>query len=84
MFDLNKYFNKDTLYDVFDVTHMESDLYVNDGYLYKKMNLGYSSFDNKVNTINYLLDNKDIINIDEIVEILRISGVKLIVKKQTS
>ena len=62
MFDLNKYFNKDTLYDVFDVTHMESDLYVNDGYLYKKMNLGYSSFDNKVNTINYLLDNKDIIN----------------------
>lgn len=67
MFDLNKYFNKDTLYDVFDVTHMESDLYVNDGYLYKKMNLGYSSFDNKVNTINYLLDNKDIINIDELV-----------------
>lgn len=67
MIDLNKYFNKDTLYDVFDVTHMESDLYVNDGYLYKKMNLGYSSFDNKVNTINYLLDNKDIINIDELV-----------------
>lgn len=67
MFDLNKYFNKDTLYDVFDVTHMESDLYVNDGYLYKKMNLGYSSFDNKVNTINYLLDNKDIININELV-----------------
>lgn len=67
MFDLNKYFNKNTLYDVFDVTHMESDLYVNDGYLYKKMNLGYSSFDNKVNTINYLLDNKDIINIDELV-----------------
>lgn len=67
MFDLNKYFNKDTLYDVFDVTHMESDLYVSDGYLYKKMNLGYSSFDNKVNTINYLLDNKDIINIDELV-----------------
>lgn len=67
MLDLNKYFNKDTLYDVFDVTHMESDLYVNDGYLYKKMNLGYSSFDNKVNTINYLLDNKDIINIDELV-----------------
>ena len=28
-------------------------------------------------------EDEDIINIDEIVEILRISGVKLIVKKQT-
>lgn len=67
MINFNKFCNSETLYDVFDVTHMESDLYVNDGYLYKKMNLGYSSFDNKVNTINYLLDNKDIINIDELV-----------------
>ena len=67
MIDFNKFCNSETLYDIKDINHVESDLYVKNGIMYKKMNLSYGQFDNKLNTINFLIDNKNIINIKELV-----------------
>lgn len=67
MIDFNKFCNSETLYDIKDINHVESDLYVKNGIMYKKMNLSYGQFDNKLNTINFLIDNKNIINIEELV-----------------
>ena len=35
--------------------------------MYKKMNLSYGQLDNKLNTVYFLIDNKNIINIEELV-----------------
>ena len=67
MINFNKFCNSETLYDIKDINHVESDLYVKNGIMYKKMNLSYGQFDNKLNTINFLIDNKNIINIEELV-----------------
>ena len=67
MINFNKFCNSETLYDIKDINHVESDLYVKNGIMYKKMNLSYGQFDNKLNTINFLIDNKNIINIEELI-----------------
>lgn len=87
MINFNKFCNSETLYDIKDINHVESDLYVKNSIMYKKMNLSYEQFDNKLNTINFLIDNKNIINIKElvlpngIVHIDRNSGVLIIKEK---
>lgn len=67
MINFNKFCNSETLYDIKDINHVESDLYVKNGIMYKKMNLSYGQFDNKLNTVNFLIDNKNVINIEELV-----------------
>ncbi len=67
MIDFNKFCNSETLYDIKNINHVESDLYVKNGVMYKKMNLSYGQLDNKLNTVYFLIDNKNIINIEELV-----------------
>lgn len=67
MINFNKFCNSETLYDIKDINHVESDLYVKNGVMYKKMNLSYGQLDNKLNTVYFLIDNKNIINIEELV-----------------
>ena len=87
MIDFNKFCNSETLYDIKNINHVESDLYVKNGVMYKKMNLSYGQLDNKLNTINSLIDNKNVIDIEElvlpsgIVHIDRNSGVLIIKEK---
>ena len=57
MINFNKFCNSETLYDIKDINHVESDLYVKNGVMYKKMNLSYGQLDNKLNTVNFLIDN---------------------------
>lgn len=87
MIDFNKFCNSETLYDIKNINHVESDLYVKNGIMYKKMNLSYGQLDNKLNTVNSLIDNKNVIDIEElvlpsgIVHIDRNSGVLIIKEK---
>ena len=64
MIDFNKFCNSETLYDIKDINHVESDLYVKNGVMYKKMNLSYGQLDNKLNTVNSLIGNKNVIDIE--------------------
>ena len=41
MIDFNKFCNSETLYDIKNINHVESDLYVKNGVMYNKMNLSY-------------------------------------------
>ena len=41
MINYNKFCNNETLDDIKDINHVESDLYVKNGVMYKKMNLSY-------------------------------------------
>ena len=64
MINYNKFCNSETLYDIKDINHVESDLYVKNGVMYKKVNLSYGQLDNKLNTVNSLIGNKNVIDIE--------------------
>lgn len=67
MNNINKYCNNNTIYELNDINHSESTLYINGNILYKKMNLFNNNMQNKINTVNTLINNKNIINIPEII-----------------
>ena len=59
MIDFNKFCNSETLYDIKNINHVESDLYVKNGVMYKNVYLSYGQLQRiRVKSARALITNE--------------------------